>query len=179
MITLTPNTDTLRVFHTSPQGEHPPYDGIATVKYHGRQAVIHDMKADLTRKDILEIYQKLADKPMDTLLAERGEGHSLPCGEQIVDGPFKGWWSVDLTRFRNLPDLTRLRSRSKLSSFAEDIPMIKALEDSNIGENKTVITDKDGNLLVEFTRKYGEALPTADVIKIEQALLELAVKLSA
>jgi len=58
------------------------------------------------------------------------------------------------------------------------VPM-KALADSNIGSNVTEIKDKDGNLLVKFTREYGSALPTAEGIAIEAALLELAAKLQA
>lgn len=56
---------------------------------------------------------------------------------------------------------------------------MKALADSNIGSNVTEIKDKDGNLLVKFTREYGSALPTAEGIAIEAALLELAAKLQA
>ena len=56
---------------------------------------------------------------------------------------------------------------------------MKTLADSNIGSNVTEIKDKDGNLLIKFTREYGVAVPTAEVIQIEAALVELAAKLLA
>lgn len=56
---------------------------------------------------------------------------------------------------------------------------MKALADSNVSVDITEIKDKDGNLLVRFTREYGVAIPSAEVIAIESALLELAAKLQA
>lgn len=56
---------------------------------------------------------------------------------------------------------------------------MKALADSNIGTAVTEIKDKDGNLLIKFTREYGVALPTAEAIQIEAALVELAAKLQS
>ncbi len=53
------------------------------------------------------------------------------------------------------------------------------LANSNIGGNVTTINDNKGNLLLKFTREYGEAVPTLEVIEVEKALLALAETLFA
>lgn len=54
---------------------------------------------------------------------------------------------------------------------------MKTLADSNTGSNVTTVFDKDGSLLVKITREYGASVPTAEIILIETALIELAAKL--
>jgi hypothetical protein len=51
------------------------------------------------------------------------------------------------------------------------------LADSNVGSSITVINDKSGNLLIKLTREYGEKAPTAEVLAVEQGILDMAKSL--
>ena len=53
------------------------------------------------------------------------------------------------------------------------------LANSNVGSNVTTICDKNGNLLIKFSREYGEIVPTHEVIEVEKALLALSEQLFA
>lgn len=50
---------------------------------------------------------------------------------------------------------------------------MKSLEDSNVSQSVTTISDEKGNLILEVSRKYGPAITTEEAVLIEQALLDV------
>lgn len=133
------------------------------------EVVLTGAKGDFARASVDAVGRELLADGVDTAYVDRAEGHTFPYGEMLYsqDGVTRYKWDLK-SGFK--PARLQQAERNKGEHM-------KTLADSNIGSNVTEIKDKDGNLLIKFTREYGSAVPTAEVIQIEAALLELASKL--
>lgn len=93
--------DTLRAFDEGKTSRTlDPFKAVGTVRYYGETAIIDKLKGCLSHKDIMDSYRACKDAGAKWLLAHRKEGHTIPMGQLMPDGPFSGWWYVDLSEVK-------------------------------------------------------------------------------
>ena len=97
-IEVEPVESILRVFDHGSADNLGPYQATGTVHYHGDVAVAYGFHGKLKAKDIFSIYKLCREAGAKWLLAHRKDGHTIPMGQLMPDGPFEGWWYVDLSR---------------------------------------------------------------------------------
>jgi len=168
---LTPISQLMRIY-PSESGfiNKEPYLSVVNVVHSSPDEVIlTGAKGAMSEATIEAVRKRLIASGVTVANVDRAEGHSFPYGEieYSKDGVTRYVWELE-SGFRSA------RSNQAEKSKGENM---KALADSNIGTAVTEIKDKDGNLMIKITREYGVAMPTAEVIQVEAALVELAAKL--
>jgi len=170
---LVPLASLLRIYKTKDDFlRKAPFQSVVSVVHSSPDAVVlTGAKGGMSSGTIEAIADRLIENGVSTVDLDRVDGHVFPYGSVLYRKDGIARYRLDLS--------SGLRSARISQAEQQKGESMKALADSNIGSNVTTINDKDGNLLVKFTREYGEAVPTAEVITIEAALLELAAKLQA
>lgn len=101
MLNVEPVESILRVFHGGGDvSAMDAFDATGTIHFCGDVAVAYGFHGRLLAKDIFEIYRYCRDIGAKWLLAHRKEGHTIPMGRLMPDGPFCGWWYVDLSEVK-------------------------------------------------------------------------------
>lgn len=96
-IDIEPVESILRIYdHGNEAKNLDPFSATGTVHYHGNVAVMYGVHGKLKMRDIIEAYKACKDAGARWLLAHRKDGHTIPMGRLMPDGPFEGWWYVDL-----------------------------------------------------------------------------------
>ena len=90
----------LRVFDHGNSDSLDPFKATGTVHYHGDVAIASAFHGNLSAKDVLSIYRLCHDAGARWLLAHRKDGHTIPMGKLMPEGPFCGWWCVDLASIK-------------------------------------------------------------------------------
>jgi hypothetical protein len=170
---LVPLSSVLKVYRSKDDYlQKAQYQSVVSVTYNADDSVTLSAANGTMVKDSIDaIESSLIRAGVNVAELDRADGHTFPYGDVLYekDGLVRYRWILG-SGFK--PARFTQANRSKGESM-------KALADSNIGTNVTEIKDKDGNLLIKFTREYGVAVSTAEVIAIEAALVELAAKLQA
>lgn len=98
-VNVEPVESILRVFSGRDGADNmDAFDATGTVHYHGDVAVLYGVHGRLRARDIFDSYRVCRDHGARWLLAHRKEGHTIPLGQLMGEGPFEGWWYVDLTK---------------------------------------------------------------------------------
>lgn len=99
-IRTTVETETIRCVDNSMSGiQKPPFRGVVTIRYISQTvALASAAHGKFTRSDVKRIYKHLANKGIETLIADRAANHRMPRGKLIPDGMFAGMFEVDLMR---------------------------------------------------------------------------------
>lgn len=170
---LVPLASLLRVYKSEEDFlRKAAYQSVVGVAHSAEDSVtLTGAKGVMSKDSIVAIESALLKAGVSTADLDRLDGHTFPYGEVLYE-------KEGLIRYRWYLGSGFRSARSSQTECNKGESM-KTLADSNIGSNVTEIKDKDGNLLIKFTREYGSAVPTAEVIQIEVALLELAAKLQA
>lgn len=71
-----------------------PYKAVMFLHRIGHVAVLCGAEGALERRDLRELRAFLIGEGFREVYAERAEGHSLPWGELVTEGPFKGYYRV-------------------------------------------------------------------------------------
>ena len=79
--------------------DRPPYRALGIVNLYGQVAVMSGLLGRVRPEEVRAFYRELLLKGCRWLLAERVGGRKLPYGVLVEEGPFAGWWQVDLSRF--------------------------------------------------------------------------------
>lgn len=92
----------LRIHDTVPEGAHPPFSGSGMLVAAGPGVVkIAGLAAEhITRAHLRLLARGLLEEGYRTIIVDRAEGHRLPMATRIDDGPFAGWWAIDLIKVR-------------------------------------------------------------------------------
>lgn len=92
----------LRIHSAVPEGAHPPFTGSGTLVGIGESsAKVVGLRCDeLSRAHLRLIASAMLDEGIETLIADRAEGHSLPFARRIMYGPLEGWLELDLVAAR-------------------------------------------------------------------------------
>lgn len=96
-VNVEPVESILRIFHSKDEASSmAPYDATGTIHYHGDVAVAYGFHGKIRFKDIKDIAAACKAAGAKWFLAHRKEGHTIPYGRLMPEGPFAGWWYVDL-----------------------------------------------------------------------------------
>jgi len=95
---LEPTGLTLRVADGN-KSEYPPYRAIGFLLVVDDVVILSGLHGKVRFGEVRKFYAKLAEMGHTWLIARRTGKHRLPFGEVIEDGPFGGWFKVDLRRF--------------------------------------------------------------------------------
>lgn len=99
-IEVEPVESILRVFSVGSSENLDPFAATGTVHYHGDVAVMYGVHGRLKMRDIMDAYRACKAGGARWLLAHRRDGHTIPMGNLMPDGPFSGWWFVDLEKIK-------------------------------------------------------------------------------
>lgn len=100
-VEVEPVESIIRVFRGRDSSEKlDQFVATCTVHYHGNVAVLYGAHGNVTIRDLRDTYQLCRANGAKWLLAHRRDGHTIPCANLMPDGPFEGWWFVNLETSR-------------------------------------------------------------------------------